>query len=264
MHHFSLRRAINISKYAILSAVIPLPDAVVTINLMKSFKELLAINDLNLTVKQGEIYGLIGPNGSGKTTTVKILCGLLQEDGGNAEVLGSPPGNRSIRPKIGYMPQELAVYPDLRVRQNLEFFGRLYGLGGKKLEERKKTLLKMVALEDRKDSLVSTLSGGMKHRLSLACAMIHSPRLLFLDEPTVGIDPELRFTFWQYLKKLKEEGVTTLITTHYMDEASRCDKVGLIREGRLIAEGSPNELKEASGVEVLEDVFLTFSRGSGK
>ena len=220
--------------------------------------------DLDLTVHEGEIYGLIGPNGSGKTTTVKILCGLIKPDSGEAQVLGSPAGSNPVRPLVGYMPQDLAIYPDLRVRQNLDFFGRLYGLGGDKLRAREKALLHMVALEGREDSMVSTLSGGMKHRLSLACSMIHGPRLLFLDEPTVGVDPELRFSFWQYLAKLKAGGLTALITTHYMDEAGRCDRVGLIREGRLIAEGTPKELRESAGSESLEDAFLVFSKRDGK
>jgi ABC-2 type transport system ATP-binding protein len=241
-----------------------LPDAVVITGLRKAYGKVNAVANLNLAVHEGEIYGLIGPNGSGKTTTVKILCGLLKPDGGEAYVLGSPAGGNSVRPLIGYMPQDLAIYPDLRVIQNLDFFGRLYGLGGDKLKAREKALLRMVALEGRETSLVSTLSGGMKHRLSLACSMIHGPRLLFLDEPTVGVDPELRSSFWQYLGKLKEGGVTALITTHYMDEAGRCDRVGLIREGRLIAEGTPKELRESAGCESLEDAFLVFSRGDAK
>ncbi len=235
-------------------------EAVSTKSLKKSFGRIPAVSNLDLTVHKGEIYGLIGPNGSGKTTTVKILVGLLKADGGSVEVLGRPPGDDSIRPLIGYMPQELAIYPDLEVGQNLDFFGRLYGLSGKRLETRENALLRMVALEGREDSLVSTLSGGMKHRLSLACAMIHGPSLLFLDEPTVGVDPELRSAFWQYLNKLKEGGVTAMITTHYMDEAGRCDRVGLIREGRLIAEGTPQQLRESAGRESLEDVFLAYSR----
>jgi len=240
--------------------VVPIPDVVATKGLRKTYGKILAVNDLDLLVHQGEIYGLIGPNGSGKTTTVKVLCGLLQADGGSAKVFDKDPGSTAVRPLIGYMPQDLAIYPELKVGQNLDFFGRLYGLGGKKLGHRKNALLKMVALDGRENSLVSTLSGGMKHRLSLACAMIHSPRLLFLDEPTVGVDPELRFTFWEYLHTMKAEGVTALITTHYMDEASRCDRVGLIREGHLIAEGTPNELRESAGAESLEDVFLVYSR----
>ena len=209
---------------------------------------------------EGEVYGLIGPNGSGKTTTIKVLCGLLTADSGKASVLGRPAGNQEVRPMIGYMPQELAVYPDLKLRQNLDFFGRLNGLSGERLAAREKALLRLVGLEGRGESLVSTLSGGMKHRLSLACALIHNPKLLFLDEPTVGVDPELRFAFWQYLGKLKESGVTALISTHYMDEAGRCDRVGLIREGRLIAEGTPGELRESAGTGSLEDAFLVFSR----
>jgi len=241
-----------------------LPDAVVTKGLRKTYGKLNAVADLDLAVHEGEIYGLIGPNGSGKTTTVKILCGLLRPDGGEVQVLGDQPGSSTVRPLIGYMPQDLAIYPDLKVRQNLDFFGRLYGLGGDKLRAREKALLRMVALEGREDSLVSTLSGGMKHRLSLACSMIHGPRLLFLDEPTVGVDPELRFSFWQYLRKLKEGGLTALITTHYMDEAGRCDRVGLIREGRLIAEGTPKELRDSAGCESLEDAFLVFSKRDAK
>lgn len=241
-----------------------MPDAVVTKKLRKTFGKVNAVMDLDLSVHEGEIYGLIGPNGSGKTTTVKILCGLLRPDGGEVQVLGNPAGSSSVRPLIGYMPQDLAIYPDLKVMQNLDFFGRLYGLSGEKLKARERALLRMVALEGREGSLVSTLSGGMKHRLSLACSMIHGPRLLFLDEPTVGVDPELRFSFWQYLKKLKEGGLTALITTHYMDEAGRCDRVGLIREGRLIAEGTPKELRESAGCESLEDAFLVFSKRDAK
>ena len=239
-------------------------EAVIMEGLRKSYGKIQAVNDLNLTVHQGEVYGLIGPNGSGKTTSVKILCGLLRPDSGKALVLGKPAGSPAVRPHVGYMPQDLAVYPDLKVRQNIDFFGRLYGLEGKTLAEQKKKVLSLVALQDREDSLVSTLSGGMKHRLSLACALVHSPHLLLLDEPTVGVDPELRFSFWQYLGELKERGITALITTHYMDEAGRCDRVGLIREGRLIAEGTPQELRDSAGCESLEDAFLEFSGRQGR
>lgn len=237
-----------------------MPDVVVTRDLRKSFGKLDALKGLDFRVGQGEVYGLIGPNGSGKTTTIRILCGLLRADGGEGTVFGVPAGSQDVRSMIGYMPQELAVYPDLKVKQNLDFFGRLNGLGGERLATREKALLRLVALDGRGDSLVSTLSGGMKHRLSLACSLIHNPKLLFLDEPTVGVDPELRFAFWQYLGRLKEGGVTALITTHYMDEAGRCDRVGLIREGRLIAEGTPHELRTSAGTDSLEDAFLVFSR----
>ena len=234
--------------------------AIETENLTKKFGSFTAVDNLNLTVDEGEIYGLLGPNGSGKTTTIKMLCNLLRPTAGRAMVLGRTLPSKSILKDIGYMPQDTAIYLDNTVHENLLLFGEVYCLSNERILAREKELLKFVELEQWKNAMVSNLSGGMKHRLSLACALIHEPRLLFLDEPTVGVDPELRAAFWKYFKMMSERGITVIITTHYMDEASHCSKVGLLLQGRLIAKGEPRKLKEDTGTTSLEDAFLALSR----
>lgn len=232
--------------------------------LMKSYGDIRALDGLDLNIANGCLYGLIGPNGSGKSTAIKAAMGLVSADSGKVEVLGEEaPLKRNIH-RIGYMPQELAVYQDISVWENLEAFGGMYSLSKTELERSGMEVLRMVDLVHRRDSLVRALSGGMKHRVSLACALVHSPDMIFLDEPTVGVDPELRVRFWDYFKELKRKGRTVIITTHYMDEALRCDMVGMIRGGRLIAEGTALELMHRSGADNLEDAFLRFSRGLGK
>lgn len=227
--------------------------------LTKKYGNFAAVDKLNLRVERGIIYGLLGPNGSGKTTTIKALCGLLRPSEGEVYVLGKKVPDRSIAPLIGYMPQETALYLGLTVHQNMGLYGEVFGLDARRISEREKELLTFINLEKWRDKLVANLSGGMKHRVSLACALIHQPDLLFLDEPTVGIDPELRVSFWDYFTRLKEKGITILITTHYLDEAHHCDKIGLLREGKLIAEGTPRELLQITGTSSLEDAFLKFS-----
>ena len=231
-----------------------------TIGLRKEFPGLVAVDSLDLRVGKGVLYGMIGPNGSGKTTVIKMLVGLLRPTSGGARILGEKIPIRTNRPNIGYMPQETAIYTDMTIHENLEFFGGLYSMSKGDLKKREQELLGMVDLESRRDDLVSHLSGGMRHRTSLACALIHDPIVLFLDEPTVGVDPELRAGFWGFFHKLKEEDRTVVLTTHYMDEAVRCDIVGMMRNGRLIAEGSPAELMQRSGTNNLEEAFLSFSR----
>ncbi|MFQ6059940.1 MAG: ABC transporter ATP-binding protein [Thermoplasmata archaeon] len=233
---------------------------VITKQLIKRFGELRAVDGLDLEVQKGETYGFIGPNGSGKTTTIKVLCGLLQATSGEAYVLGRKVPDPSIYPRIGYMPQEIALYLDIKVRQTIQFFGELYGLGKKNIERREEELLSFVDLMAKRDETVANLSEGMKHRLSLAASLVHEPELLFLDEPTVGVDPELRAHFWEYFTDLTRKGMTVVITTHYMDEANRCDRVGMIREGRLVAVGEPKQLKEETGTDSLEDAFLLYLR----
>lgn len=228
--------------------------------LEKKFGEFRALDGLDLEVRKGEVYGLLGPNGAGKTTAIKVLTGLLKKTSGNAEVLGIPIPNKDIAQRIGYMPQETALYVGLTVHQNLEFFGKLFGLDRAEILTREKELLKFIDLEKWRDELVANLSGGMKHRVSLACALIHQPEVLFLDEPTVGVDPELRVSFWNYFANLKSKGITILITTHYMDEASHCGRVGFMRSGKLIAEGEPQAILKEAGTESLEDAFLFYAR----
>ena len=234
--------------------------AIYTSSLTKEFGDFKALNGLNLKVKRGEIYGLLGPNGAGKTTIIKVLCGLLKSSSGEAKVLGENVNHKNIASNIGYMPQETALYVGLTVHQNMKFYGKLFGMKDELIEQRESKLLNFVDLNKWKNELVQNLSGGMKHRVSLACTLMHEPELLFLDEPTVGVDPELRISFWDYFNNLKKYGTTILITTHYMDEAKRCDRIGFMNHGELIAEGKPQEILEKSKTESLEDAFLRFSR----
>ena len=238
--------------------------AIETSKLVKRFGKFTAVDNLDLRIEEGSTYGLLGPNGSGKTTTIKIVCGLLEATSGTVKVLGETIPSRKVLDKIGYMPQDVAIYVDNTVHENLELFGNLYGMPSDMFRKREEEMLKFVDLADWKNALASTLSGGMRHRLSLACALLHEPKLLILDEPTVGVDPELRATFWEYFDTLGKKGTTVIITTHYMDEASRCQKVGLLRQGRLIAEGNPEELMKTYQKRSLEDVFLELARRDAK
>ena len=234
-----------------------------TSSLTKRFGHFTAINHLNLNIHKGEIYGLLGPNGAGKTTTIRLLCNIIKSSSGKAFVLGNKISNKAIAPQIGYMPQETALYEGLTVKQNMEFYGQIFRLNKSKINERILELLKFIDLEKWDEELVGNLSGGMKHRVSLACTLIHEPKVLFLDEPTVGVDPELRVSFWDYFNHLKANGTTILITTHYMDEARHCDRIGFMRSGQLIAEGEPTKILEISGTNSLEDAFLKFSKDGG-
>jgi ABC-2 type transport system ATP-binding protein len=227
--------------------------------LTKTFGKFTAVDKLDLTVFEGEIYGLIGPNGSGKTTIIKMLTSLLRPTSGTARIFGNDIPCKSLMNQIGYMPQDTAIYTDNTVHENLCFFGGIYGMTPEQLKKREEEMLSFVDLQNWRDALVSTLSGGMKHRVSLACALIHEPRLLLLDEPTVGVDPELRATFWGYFEAMIQKGITVIITTHYMDEADHCSRVGLLRQGTLIAEGTPSDLKKNTGTTSLEDAFLSLA-----
>jgi len=230
-----------------------------TRDLVKRYGDFTAVDRLDLRVRRGEIYGLLGPNGAGKTTTIKMLCGLLKVTSGEAYVIGRRIPDLSLASDIGYMPQETALYMGLSVHQNIKFFGEIFGLTKRDILEREEELLRFIGLPEWRDELVVNLSGGMKHRVSLACALIHKPPLLLLDEPTVGVDPELRASFWEYFNRIKLGGRTIVITTHYMDEAKRCDRIGFMHNGRLIAEGRPSEVLEEAGTADLEDAFMELS-----
>jgi ABC-2 type transport system ATP-binding protein len=227
--------------------------------LTKTFGKFTAVDSLDLTIYKGEIYGLLGPNGSGKTTIIKMLTGLLQPTAGTTKLFGHTLPCKSIMNDVGYMPQDTAIYIDNTVHENLFFFGSIYGISKQHLEKREREMLEFVDLFKWRENLVSTLSGGMKHRVSLACALIHEPKLVFLDEPTVGVDPELRATFWEYFESMVKKGITVIITTHYMDEANRCSRVGLLRQGKLIADGRPSDLKNNTRTTSMEDTFLALA-----
>jgi len=227
-----------------------------TQELTKRFGKTEAARGLNLRIEAGEIYGLIGPNGSGKTTLIRLLMGLLTPTSGQAKILGQTMPNKAVLSQVGYMTQAEALYLDLTLKENLQFFSAVYGFTR---PQGVQELLHLVELAERANDLVSTLSGGLRRRVSLACALVHNPKLLLLDEPTVGIDPQLRAVFWDHFRQLSQQGVTLLISSHIMDEAERCSRLGFLREGRLLAEGSPKELKERSGKATLEEAFLYYA-----
>ena len=213
--------------------------------LTKQFDHFTAVDHVSFTIPRGQIFGFLGPNGAGKTTTIRMLLGLLKPTSGTATVLGfdivkSP---EEIRKRIGYMSQKFSLYNDLRVEENLNFYGGTYGVRGARLRERKRYLLKMAGLEGRERELTKNLSGGWKQRLALGTAIIHEPEMLFLDEPTAGVDPISRSAFWDLLYELAEGGTTIMVTTHYMDEAEHCQNLAFIQGGRLVAMGSPQEIK---------------------
>ncbi|HEX78921.1 MAG TPA: ABC transporter ATP-binding protein [Dehalococcoidia bacterium] len=224
------------------------------------FKKLRAIDELSLVVPAGISFGLLGPNGAGKTTLIRLITGLLKPKSGGIDVLGQPPSRKNAR-LIGYMPQLHSLYAELSVMQNVSFFAKIYGLkNSKQRQQRVEEVTKLVNLWGRRNDSVMNLSGGMKQRASLACAIVHNPPLLLLDEPTVGLDPELRVTFWDYFTSLTQEGTTLIISSHTMDDAAHCDRLGFMRQGKVIAQGTPTELKEATGQPEasLEEAFLHF------
>ncbi len=237
------------------------PNVIECTGLTMSFGSLKALDGIDLAVGYGENYGILGPNGSGKTTLIRILCGLLKPTSGSVRVLGRAVPDRRNNPLVGYMTQMDALYSDLTVRENVRFFASIYGLKGREREKRIDEVLDVVKLGERQDSIVGTLSGGMKKRVSIACVLAHRPRLMFLDEPTVGVDPKLRQQFWDYFRELNASGVTLIVTTHIMDEAERCERLAFLREGRKLIEGPPSFLKEKAGNVTLEEAYMYFSEG---
>ena len=234
----------------------PSPDDVVFVRgVSRAFDKRTVVNDIDLVVKKGTILGVIGPSGSGKTTTIRMITGALEPTSGEISVLGERPTRfrRSTRERIGYMPQLFTLYPDLTGRENVDFVASLFGLLWPRRRRRTKQVLKLLDLWDARNRRASQLSGGMQRRLELACALVHDPALLILDEPTAGIDPLLRVTVWEELHRLRDEGRTLLVTTQYVNEAEECDQVALIVNGRLIAVAAPEELRrEALGGDAIE------------
>jgi len=225
----------------------------------KSFGRTEVLHGIDLVVPPGRITGLVGPSGHGKTTLVSLVVGALAATAGEITVLGEAAPPRRVKPQIGYMPQSDALYEDLTATENLRYFGALYGMGGKALTRAIPDVLTTVALQaEQGRKTVAAFSGGMKRRLSLAVALLHSPRLLVLDEPTVGLDPAHRVRLWGAFRRMVKGGATLLITTHVMDEAALCDDLVMIHDGRVIAQGSPRELVVRAGTDTLEQAFLAF------
>ena len=229
-------------------------------NISKSFDGRQVLNDINLSLNEGEITGILGPSGSGKTTLIRLIIGMLAADNGKVHIMDKKIPNLEILQNIGYMAQSDALYEDLSGFRNLIFFACVNGM--KSIDAKKNAIdvLNLTGLYEDRDKLVKHYSGGMKRRLSLAISLIHNPQILILDEPTVGIDPLLREVFWEEFNRRKKLGSIVLITTHVMDEAEKCDKIVLIRDGKIIAYGTPKELKEKTKLLTLEEVFLKYSR----
>jgi ABC-2 type transport system ATP-binding protein len=226
-------------------------------NVSRSFGAVKALDGVSLKVRRGEIYGLLGPNGAGKTTLIRMLVGLLAAQAGTVTVLGRRMPDINVLRNVGYMTQQAALYPGLSVEENVRFFAAINGV-----EDGVKEAIEMVDLYQRRASEVSTLSGGMRQRCSLACALVHRPQLLLLDEPTVGVDPQLRAQFWADFRRMADSGTTIIVSSHVMDEAERCQRLGLIQYGKVLAEGTPGEIRGLAGSSNLEDAFLKLA-GTG-
>jgi ABC-2 type transport system ATP-binding protein len=234
--------------------------AVEAVDLRKSFGELRAVAGVSFALDAGRIYGLLGPNGSGKTTLIRMLTGLGRPTSGEARVLGVAMPSRPNLARIGYMTQSDGIYPELTAAENVRFFAAMYGVRDPGAAD---AALAVVELADRAATLASQLSGGLRRRLSLACALVHRPPVLFLDEPTVGIDPALRVQFWTHFHQLVGEGVTIVVSSHVMDEADRCDELLFMRDGLVIAQGTSQDLRARAGTTNLEQAFLHFSGDPG-
>lgn len=236
------------------------PPMVEIRQLVKQFGKVRAVNGLDMTIRTGETFGLIGPNGSGKTTLIRMLVGLVRPTSGTITIMGEQVASSRVAQQLGYMTQLSALYLDLTARENLRFFAQIYGLHGAGQSARILEMLERVDLAQRANDVVGTFSGGMRQRLSLACALVHRPKLVLLDEPTVGVDPELRRAFWDYFHQLNQEGVTIIVSTHHLDEAARCTRLGLMRFGALLAQDTPAELLRLAGTTDMEEAFLSFAK----
>jgi ABC-2 type transport system ATP-binding protein len=229
-------------------------------NVGKKFGNFTAVENLNLKVKKGEIFGLLGPNGAGKSTTIRMIIGVLAPTEGHGNVLGYDifSEGEEIKNHIGYMSQKFSLYEDLTVYENIKFYSEIYSIKKSIMDERIEQIIEMAGLEGRVNQITKHLSGGWKQRLALGCALIHKPNILILDEPTAGVDPVSRRLFWESLYSLSKQNITILVTTHYMDEAESCDRVGFVFGGKILAEGRPEELIKSYNSSNLEDVFIKF------
>jgi ABC-2 type transport system ATP-binding protein len=235
-------------------------------DLVKKFGSFVAVDDVSLKVGKGEIFGFLGPNGAGKSTTIRVLCGLLTPTSGRASVGGFDVARdpESIRRNIGYMSQKFSLYDDLTVEENIHFFSGIYGVPKNLRDERRDYVLKMAGIQDQHATMTRLLPGGWKQRLALGCAILHDPPILFLDEPTSGVDPIARRGFWDLIYQLSEAGRTVFVSTHYMEEAEYCHRVALMYRGRVIALGSPKELKDKLKVLTMEEVFIAMIEAADK
>jgi len=234
--------------------------AVTVADLVKRFGDFVAVDHVNLKVERGEIFGFLGPNGAGKSTLIRMLCGLLSPSEGQATVHGYDVASQSeqVKASIGYMSQKFSLYDDLRVEENIEFFSGVYGVARERREQRREEILAMAGLTDRRKDMTMLLTGGWKQRLALGCAILHKPPIVFLDEPTSGVDPIARRQFWDLIYGLAEQGQTVFVSTHYMEEAEYCHRLALMNRGVVIALGTPAELKAQLGPgSTMEDVFVT-------
>ncbi len=236
--------------------------AVEMVGLRKTFGTVVAVDHLDLVINRGEVFGFLGPNGSGKTTTIRMLCGLLKPTAGRAMVVGHDVATEAeiVRTRIGYMSQRYGLYDDLTVYENLRFYATVYGLHGRERTERLDAHLAALGLDEYRTRLAGNLSGGFKQRLALACATTHEPEMLFLDEPTAGVDPAARRAFWNSIYELAKGGTTVLVTTHYMDEAERCHRLAFLSRGHLIALGTVREILAHFAQPTIEDVFIELQR----
>jgi ABC-2 type transport system ATP-binding protein len=235
-------------------------------DLVKKFGSFVAVEHVSLKVGKGEIFGFLGPNGAGKSTTIRVLCGLLTPTSGRASVGGFDVARdpESIRRNIGYMSQKFSLYDDLTVEENIHFFSGIYGVPKNLRDERRDYVLKMAGIQDQHATMTRLLPGGWKQRLALGCAILHDPPILFLDEPTSGVDPIARRGFWDLIYQLSEAGRTVFVSTHYMEEAEYCHRLALMYRGRVIALGSPKELKDKLKVSTMEDVFIAMIEAADK
>lgn len=237
----------------------PRDVAVRTENLVKRFDSFVAVDRVNLEVERGEIFGFLGPNGAGKSTTIRILCGLLSPTEGRAEVHGLDVATRAeeVKSVIGYMSQKFSLYDDLTVDENIDFFSGVYGVPRDRRAERRDYAIRMAGLGERHDTMTRLLAGGWKQRLALGCAILHEPPIVFLDEPTSGVDPIARRQFWDLIYEMAAGGTTVFVSTHYMEEAEYCHRIALMYRGRVIALGTPGELKQQHGEgATMDDVFI--------